>query len=160
MFYVNLHCSYRCQCYICIMSTSFAIKRCVVKLYINFVLCQLPLQLLDVLFDNFVICQLPLQSRDRLISIISTLFHVNFHCTLYPYYFIFMLFYVNLHFSYWMHWWNLYWFCFMLASIAIIRCIDKIHVILFIVLYQLPLQLWVSMKFFILLFLYVNFHCN
>jgi len=38
-----------------------------------------------------------------------------------------MLFYVNFHFSYWMNWWNSYWFCFMSASIAIIRCLDKMH---------------------------------
>ena len=133
LFYVNFHCSFWMHWWyfywFSFMSASIAIIRCHNKIHINncfmstyiavigvnvtFVLCQLPLQLSDVLlnfistlfyvnfhcsfwmciwafeklFDNFVLCQLPLLLRDRLISFISTLFHVDFHCRLYPYYF-------------------------------------------------------------------------
>ena len=77
--------------------------------------------------------------------------------------------YVNFHCIFWMQSWFIYWFSFMSASIAIIRCLNIIHInncfmstyiavicvnVTF-VLCQLPLQL----NFISTLF-YVNFHCN
>ena len=92
------------------MSTSIAIKQCVEQLYINFVLCQFPLQFfgcdgkilisfvmifistcfmstsiahfthITSIHIHVVLCQLPLQLSDALMKFILNLFYVSFHC--------------------------------------------------------------------------------
>ena len=151
--------------YICFMSTSIAVFGCVDKILISFmIICFMSTSIaingwVDQPHINFVSCQLPLHSLPMLLKFISMLFYVNFHC------------------SFLMHWWHFYWFSFMSASIAIIRCLNEIHindcfmstdiavigvneVFDTLVLCQPSLPLSNVLLNFISTLFYVNFHCR
>ena len=131
---------------LCFMSTSIAVFGCDGEILISFVMIFFMSTLiaikgwLDQLYINLVSYELPLHALTMLLEFMSTLCYVNFHC------------------SFWMHWWNIYQFCFMSTSIARFAHVTWIHI--HFVLCQLPLQFLDALMKFISILFHVTFHCN
>ena len=84
MFYVNFHCSFWMHWWyfywFSFVPASIEILRCFNEFHINDCFMSTYIAVIGVNVA-FALCQLPLQLSDVLLNFISTLFYVNFHCS-------------------------------------------------------------------------------